>query len=133
MFVLNSGSYIALAEIVLFFHGLFIAWVAFGFLLTGSRPVLRWLHVACLCWGILVEMLPWICPLTYLENWLESRAGIEPYRGGFLLHYLDKLVYPDISASLLTVGAVIVCGGNLAFYLWQLLHSRTLKIENVSR
>ena len=127
MFVLSSGSYIALAEIVLFLHGLFIAWVALGFLLTGSRPVLRRLHVVCLCWGILVEVLPWMCPLTYLENWLESRAGIEPYGGGFLLHYLDKLVYPDISASLLTVGAVIVCGANLGFYFWQLLRSRTLK------
>jgi hypothetical protein len=29
--------------------------------------------------------------LTLLENWLESRAGFEPYQGGFLLHYLDAL------------------------------------------
>jgi len=30
--------------------------------------------------------------LTLLENWLEGKAGIQPYEGGFLLHYLDKLV-----------------------------------------
>ncbi len=42
---------------------------------------------ASLVWGILTELLPWPCPLTLLENWLEARAGVEPYEGGFLLHY----------------------------------------------
>jgi Protein of Unknown function (DUF2784) len=51
-----------------------------------------------------------------LENWLEGKAGVEPYQGGFLLHYLDKLVYPDISASLLTVAGVTICVLNLAFH-----------------
>jgi phage tail protein X len=51
-----------------------------------------------------------------LENWLEGNAGVEPEKGGFLPHYLDKLVYPDISATTLTVAAVIICVLNLAFY-----------------
>jgi hypothetical protein len=55
-----------------------------------------------------------------LENWLEGRAGVEPYQGGFLLHYLDKLVYPNISVNVLTTAAVIVCVSNLAFYARQL-------------
>ena len=55
------------------------------------------------------------CPLTLLENWLEGKAGVLPYQGGFLLHYLDKLVCPDISATALTVAGVIVCGMKLAF------------------
>jgi len=80
-----SGSYSALATAVLFLHALFILWVIFGALLTRSRPILRWLHIASLIWGILTEVLPWPCPLTLLENWLEGRAGIEPYQGGFLL------------------------------------------------
>ena len=111
-----SDFYCALATAVLFLHALFILWVIFGALLTRSRPILRWLHIASLVWGILTEVLPWRCPLTLLENWLEARAGIEPYQGGFLLHYLDKLVYPDISANVLTIAGVIVCVANLAFY-----------------
>ena len=67
-------------------------------------------------WGILTELLPWPCPLTLLENWLEGNAGVEPAQGGFLLHYLDKLVYPDISSTMLTIAAVIICALNLAFY-----------------
>jgi hypothetical protein len=108
--------YSALATLVLILHALFILWVVFGALLTRFRPFLRWLHVASLVWGILTELLPWPCPLTLLENWLESKAGVEPYQGGFLLHYLDKLVYPDVSATVLTVAGVLVCALNLSLY-----------------
>ena len=108
--------YAGLAVCVLFLHGLFILWVVFGALLTLSRPVLRWLHIVSLVWGILTELLPWPCPLTVLENWFEAKAGVQPYQGGFLLHYLDKLVYPDISATALTVAGVLVCVLNLAVY-----------------
>jgi len=108
--------YSALAIAVLFVHALFILWVVFGALLTRSRPILRWLHIGSLVWGVLTELLSWPCPLTLLENWLEAKAGVEPYQGGFLLHYLDKLVYPDISAALLTIAAVMICVLNLAFY-----------------
>jgi hypothetical protein len=45
-------------------------------------------------------------------------------QGGFLLHYLDKLVYPNISVNVLTTAAVIVCVSNLAFYARQLWVSR---------
>ena len=111
-----SNIYSGLAVGVLMLHGLFILWVIFGALLTRSRPLLRWLHIVSLVWGILTELLPWPCPLTLIENWLETKAGVEPYQGGFLLHYLDKLVYPDISGNVLTVVGVLVCALNLAFY-----------------
>ena len=71
-----------------------------------------YLRIAASLW-ILTELLPWPCPLTLLENYLEARAGIEPYQGRFLLHYLDRLVYPNVSATALTVAGVIVCAFNL--------------------
>ena len=111
-----SSFYSALAIFVLFLHVLFILWVVFGAFLARSRPILRWLHIASLVWGILTELLPWPCPLTLLENWLEGKAGVEPYHGGFLFHYLDKLVYPNISTTILTVAGVVICALNLAFY-----------------
>src|SRR5260370_27280861 len=92
-----SDFYSALATAVLFLHALFILWVVFGTLLTRSRPILRWLHIASLLWGILTELLLWPCPLTFLEDWLEGRAHVEPYHAGSLLHYLHNLVYPIIS------------------------------------
>ncbi|MGA8621552.1 MAG: DUF2784 domain-containing protein [Candidatus Sulfotelmatobacter sp.] len=116
--------YSALAAGVLSLHVLFILWVIFGALIARSRPLLRWVHITCLIWGILIEVLPWPCPLTLLENWLESRAGVEPYQGGFLLHYLDALVYPNIPPVLLTVAGIVVCTLNLALYARALLGGR---------
>ena len=114
LFVPNIYRMLAVSTLLL--HGLFILWVIFGALVTRSRPLLRWFHIASLVWGILTELLPWPCPLTLLENWFEVKARVEPYRGGFLLHYLDKLVYPDISATLLTVIGVLVCSVNVLLY-----------------
>jgi hypothetical protein len=59
-----------------------------------------------------------------LENWLELRAGVEPYQREFLLHYLDKLVYPEVSTTVLTLAGLAVCALNLAFYAWQVLRPR---------
>lgn len=69
-------------------------------------------------------MLPWPCPLTLLENWLEAKSGVEPYHRGFLLHYLDKLVYPNISPTVLTVAGVLVCVLNLGIYARQIWIAR---------
>jgi hypothetical protein len=126
----TSTFYSGLAVCVLSLHAVFIVWVVFGALLTRSRPLLRWLHIASLIWGILTELLPWPCPLTVLENWFEAKAGVEPYQGGFLLHYLDRLVYPDISATTLTVAGVLVGALNLVFYvrqMWPAFISRLTK------
>lgn len=112
--------YSGLTAGVLIVHALFILWVIFGALLTTSHPILRWVHVVSLVWGVLVELLPWPCPLTLLENWLEMRAGIQPYSGPFLVHYMDKIVYPDVSGTALTIAGVMICCLNLGFYTRQI-------------
>lgn len=106
-----------LIGLVLCVHLLFILWVIFGAFLTRSRPVLRWLHIASLAWAITFEVTPWPCPLTLLEDELRNRAGIGGYQGGFLVHYLNALIYPNISIMLLTLAGVAVCVFNFAIYL----------------
>jgi len=115
--LLLINLYSALASVVLGLHVLFILWVVFGALIARSRPVLRGVHIASLVWGILVELPLLPCPLTLLENWFESQAGVQPYQGGFILHNLDRLVYPNISPIVLTVVGVAVCVFNLALYV----------------
>jgi hypothetical protein len=57
--------------------------------------------------------------LTMLEQMLEDRAGISAYHGSFLLHYLDALVYPNVSLALLVTVEVAFCAGNLAYYVFR--------------
>jgi cytochrome c biogenesis protein CcdA len=116
------------ALLVLGFHFLYLLWVIFGALVARRRMLLRRFHIACLLWGVLVEVLPWPCPLTLLESWLEGRGGIDPYSGGFLLHYLDALVYPNISPLLLTVVGLAVCTFNLGIYFYD--WTRRLQLRN---
>ena len=115
--VQNSSMYSASADVILGLHLLFILWIVFGATVTRRRPVLQWLHLGSLVWGILIEILPWTCPLTWAENWLEARAGVAPYQGGFLLHYLDALVYPNIPPSLLTGCGIGICIINLSIHV----------------
>src|ERR1039457_1678539 len=61
----------ALATVVLAVHLTWIVWVIFGWLVARNRPVLRWFHFGSLIYGIFIEIAPWPCPLTLLEQWLE--------------------------------------------------------------
>jgi hypothetical protein len=69
--------------------------------------------------------------MMLLENWLETKAGVEPYPGGFLLHYLDRLGYPDVSATALTSGGVIICVLNLTFYAGQMWNRKKVCTDDV--
>ena len=90
------GLYRAMAASVLSLHAAYIGWVIFGAFFTRGRPRLAALHVATLVYGMTIEIFGFWCPLTALEEWLEVRGNVPAYRGPFLLHYLDAVVYPDI-------------------------------------
>ncbi len=109
----------ALAIAVLALHLLWILWVIVGCLFTRGRKLLTVFHVLSLIWGIAVEAGPWPCPLTYAEQWFENQAGVTAYQGSFIVHYLEAMVYPDVSAVLLTWCGVAVCVLNLGFYGWR--------------
>ena len=117
---MTPGLYRAMATGVLSLHAAYIAWVIFGAFFTRGRPRVAALHVATLVYGMIVEIFGFWCPLTALETWLEVRGNLPAYRGPFLLHYLDMVVYPDISPNLLVAGAVAVCILNLWIYAWRL-------------
>lgn len=105
-----------LAALVLLAHLLWILFVLFGWILTRHRPVLAALHIVSLVWGIAVEVGPWPCPLTIAEQSLEARAGSSPYRGSFVIHYLDALIYPNVPEALLTWLGGGICILILAIY-----------------
>ncbi len=121
-----------LAPLVVAIHLAWILWVIAGALWTRGRPWLTAFHIASLLWGILVETLPIDCPLTLAEQALEASihapsasihlpsASAHLLSGGFLLHALDALVYPNVPLALLIPCAVAVCALNLGIYAWRL-------------
>ena len=121
----SASPYEALAGVVLAAHLAFILWVILGALLTRGRQVLTGFHIACLIYGIVIELAPWPCPLTLAEQWFERQAGTTPYTQSFLVHYLEALVYPDVPQSLLVWGAVAVAAFNLALYARRIYRHQT--------
>ena len=96
------------AELVVLLHFAFIVFVAAGGLLAMRWPRIMWIHLPAVAWGALVQFADWICPLTYLEDWLR---GGSPETGGFITRHLMPIVYPDIAQEgVLTPGVRIALG-----------------------
>lgn len=122
-----------LAESVLAVHLLFILWVMGGVLLVRRHPRLKWFHIGSLVYAIFIEVTPWPpCPLTILEQMLEERAGAVAFHGSFLLHYLDVLVYPNVSLKLLITVVVAFCAANLLFYVFSWRNGKRVRQEEGS-
>jgi hypothetical protein len=79
-------------------HFGFILLVVFGGLLALRWQGFAFLHLPAVLWSLFLEFKPGtICPLTPLEQSLRLRAGEAGYGGGFIEHYLETIIYPDMS------------------------------------
>ena len=83
-----------LADCLVVIHFAFTTFVVLGGFLTWRWRWLAFVHLPALAWGCWVEVSHSICPLTPLENQLRDLAGEPPYSGGFLAHYLVRVLYP---------------------------------------
>jgi Protein of Unknown function (DUF2784) len=86
--------YQAGADLVVVVHLLFIGFVIGGVFLAWRWPRVVWAHIPAVIYGALVEFAGFTCPLTLLENDLRRHAGHAGYHGGFIDHYLVKVIYP---------------------------------------
>ena len=86
--------YRAGADLVVVVHLLFIGFVVGGVFLAWRWPRIVWAHIPVAVYGALVEFVGFTCPLTLLENDLRRHAGQAGYHGGFIAHYLVKVIYP---------------------------------------
>ena len=105
-----------LADLVMLVHFAFVLFVAAGGLLVLVRPRVAWLHLPALVYGVTIELVGWVCPLTPLEWNLRARAGEAGIEGGFLERYLDPILYPADWDRLHVWLGVLVLGFNLAVY-----------------
>lgn len=106
-----------LADLVVVAHFLFVVFVVFGGLLVLRWPKLAYVHLPVAAYGVLIEFVGWVCPLTPLEKRLRESAGQQGYEGGFVEHYILPVLYP----SGLTRGVQLVLGAlviliNLTIY-----------------
>ena len=122
--------YNTLADLVVVIHFAFIVFVIVGAFSIVIYKKMIWMHLPALIWGVAIEFLGLICPLTPLENYLRLKAGSASYAGSFIENYLVPFIYPDELTRelqwLLGVALVLV---NFAIYAYVLRRWRSSRLQ----
>lgn len=107
------------ADTIIVVHFLYILFMLLGFLLTiyavlfrekfFDRWLFRSLHLLGIFYVASLSILGKYCPLTILENELRLRYEVSlVYSGSFIVHYLEKLVYPDVNPLVIQIPTVFL-------------------------
>lgn len=110
-------AYHLAANLLLLVHAAFILFVVLGGLLVLWKRWIAWIHIPVALYGIAIEWIGWICPLTPLENHFRRAAGEQGYSGSFIEQYLLALIYPvNYTPTLQWILGGLVLGVNLVVY-----------------
>ena len=111
-----------LADAAVVAHMGFVLFVVLGGLAVYWRPWVLWLHVPAVLWGVSIEWVGAVCPLTLVENWLRNQAGEAGYAGDFIQQYLLPTLYPaGLTREIQIVLGAAALGINIGVYfsLWR--------------
>ena len=110
--------YKVLADMVVLIHFIWILFLFFGAFWGVKNRAVKIFHISGLAFAFIIQSFDGSCPLTHFEVWL--RAQHHPnltYAGSFIIHYIEKLVYIELSRSLILIFTIFLCGVNGWFYL----------------
>ncbi len=110
--------YKILADIVVLAHLLWILFLFFGAFLGRKNKPVKIFHLSGLFFAFIIQIFDWYCPLTHLEVWLRAKQDAHlVYTGSFIIHYVEKIVYIDLSRSSVFIFTLFLVGFNIWFYL----------------
>ena len=114
------------ADAVLVLHVAIVLFVVLGLVLivVGNFARWRWInalwfrvaHLAAICVVALEAWFGIACPLTTLEIWLRREAGAVSHGGGFIAHWLSRLLYWNAPEWVFTVAYTVF--GVLVIATW---------------
>ena len=110
--------YKILADIVVLIHFLWILFLIFGAVAGIRNKTIKIIHISGLVFAFVIQIFGWYCPLTDLEVWLRSKHDASlAYAGSFIIHYVEGLIYIEISPWLIFALTLLLMGFNTWFYL----------------
>jgi len=110
--------YKILADFVVLVHFCWIVFLTAGFLLGRRYRTIRIFHMAGLGFAVLLQIFGWYCPLTYLEIWLREKHDLSiTYKGSFIIHYVEKLVYINLTREEVFVLTLMLVSVSAYMYL----------------
>jgi len=109
-----------LADIVVLVHFVWILFLFLGAVWGVRNRIVKVFHLSGLFFAILLQVFGWYCPLTHVEFWLRSKHDPAlTYAGSFIVHYVEKVVYFELSQSTIFIFTVFLCVFNAWIYLWK--------------
>lgn len=109
--------YSLLADLVVVAHFAFVVFAVLGGVLVLRWRWIAWLHVPAAIWAAGIEFGGWICPLTWLEDWLVQQAGNVPDPNDFVERYIVPVLYPQgLTRELQILLGIVVIMINLLVY-----------------
>ncbi len=109
--------YKILADIVVLIHFLWIIFLIFGAVLGVRNRTIKIFHISGLVFAFVIQIFDWYCPLTHLEVWLRGKHNPAlSYTGSFIIHYVENVVYLDVSKHLILILTILICAFNVWFY-----------------
>ena len=116
-----------LTDLVILLHLLWILFLVFGVLLVLVRPKIAIFHLGGLLFSLILNLMGWFCPLTYLENHLRSLSDPGTrYLATFVTKYMARIVYPDLPEKVIRIGEMIFVGFYLLLYAYLAKRHRIL-------
>jgi hypothetical protein len=110
--------YKILADIVVLVHFLWILFLFLGAIWGVRNRAIKIFHLSGLVFAFIIQVFDSYCPLTYLELWLRSKhSPALTYGGSFIIHYVEEIVYIDLSRYLVLILTILLCVFNAWFYL----------------
>ena len=101
-----------LADAVLSLHVAIVAFVVGGLLLIVAGNLLAWrwvnvfwfrlVHLGAIATIVAEAWFGAVCPFTSLEMWLRAKARGTSYAGGFVEHWLRRILYYEAPSWVFT-------------------------------
>jgi hypothetical protein len=96
--------YAVAADFVVLVHFLWIVFLIFGAFIGTKYRLIKIIHLTGLGFAIVMQIFGWYCPLTHVEIWLRQKYNPAlTYRGSFLIHYVERIVYIELSPVIIFV------------------------------
>jgi hypothetical protein len=110
--------YRVLADTMVLLHFLWIVFLIFGAFLGVRHRWAKYMHIGGMAFAVWIQVFDWYCPLTHLEVWLRRMQDPElGYGGSFIIYYVERLVYIELSRGLILALTVVLIAFNARMYL----------------
>ena len=124
---MTANTYRILADLILVTHFSIVMFVVVGLLLTIVGLLLGWrwarnlwfraAHLAAIAVVVMQAWLGVMCPLTVWESELRMRAGEQAYDGGFIAHWVSRLLYYEAEPWVFTLAYTLFGAAVLATFI----------------